>query len=315
MDLAELNKIIGEVRELAETLRVVRGLIENKRPLYDGNETNTKHGLINPVLERLGWDVSNQELVWGEHPMGGGKVDYALIVANKPIAVIEAKKLGNRLRADVTAQVLNYISDHKTVRYAIATNGNNWRMQIRGERKPAVDLILTEGQEHETALELMKISRSVLQPADRIGEDGGNRGIRGTESGPASDGWHDLSDHAFVPTHKRAIAIRLRGKVIKTRNFTEAAVKIANWLATDGVLTRDHCPIKLHPTGVKYFIALEPIHEDGKEFRTPKELQNGMVMETNASLRTLLTCVRDLADLGASSENISIKWVERAKKP
>ena len=69
MDLAELNKIIGDVQELVETLMVVRTRIENNRTTYSGNETNTKNGLINPVLEKLGWDVTDPELVSAEYPM------------------------------------------------------------------------------------------------------------------------------------------------------------------------------------------------------------------------------------------------------
>ena len=66
--------------------------------------------------------------------------------------------------------MLNYISDDRTVKYAIATNGDIWQMQIRGERKLAVDLILTERQDYESALELLKISRSVMQPAAKLPE-------------------------------------------------------------------------------------------------------------------------------------------------
>ena len=166
MDRIELNAFIGEIQHLVETLRVVSSRIENNRLTYNGNETNTRNGLINPVLGRLGWDVTDPELVSAEHPMGGGRVDYALKVNDVPIAVVEAKNLGSRLRADVTAQLLNYISDTRSVKYAIATNGDSWQMQIRGERRLSLDLNLTEQQEFESALELMKISRLVIQPAD-----------------------------------------------------------------------------------------------------------------------------------------------------
>ena len=164
MDLAELNEIIGKVQSLVNTIRVVRSRIEKSRATYSGNETNTKNGLINPVLGELGWDVTDPELVWAEYSMQGGRVDYALMRDGSPIAVIEAKKLGTGLGADATAQVLNYVSNDQAVKYAIATNGDSWRMQVRGERTLAVNVILTKRPEYESALELMKISRSVMPP-------------------------------------------------------------------------------------------------------------------------------------------------------
>ena len=164
MDLAKLNEFIGKVEILTETIEVVRKRIENNRSTYSSNETNTKNGLINPVLGTLGWDVTDPELVWAEHSMQGGRVDYALMDNGSPIAVVEAKNLGNTLGADVTAQVLNYVSDDQTVRYAIATNGDSWRMQVRGERILAVNLNLTSGSEYKNALGLMLMSRSVVLP-------------------------------------------------------------------------------------------------------------------------------------------------------
>ena len=83
---------------------------------------------------------------------GGGKADYALMLAGNPVAVVEAKSLGRGLDADVTAQTLNYIANEQTIKYAIATNGDAWRMQVKGERALTFDIRVTNSPEYECAL-------------------------------------------------------------------------------------------------------------------------------------------------------------------
>lgn len=243
MNLDELNAIIGNVRDVVETLRVVRTRIENNASTYNRNETNTRNGLINPVLEGLGWDVTDPAMVLAEHPMGGGRVDYALKVDEAPIAVVEAKHLGSRLGADVTAQVLNYISDDPTVKYAIATNGNYWQMQIRGERKLTVDRVLTDAQEYETALELMKISRQVLIDSmdsgtnDRTVEDRSSTGNSSYEdvnpevmqSGASHDGWVAFDQLEFKGKSPDCMMLP-DGKQIPTRSWKAIWLTLAEWI-------------------------------------------------------------------------------------
>ena len=134
-------------------------------------------------------------------------------------------------------------------------------------------------------------------------------------SGMNVGAWQSLANRAFIPTGKRATAVRLGGEVVETRNLAQVAVEIASWLGSKGFLTRNHCPIKSRPTGATYLIALQPIHEDGRGFRSPKELPNGMVMEVAASSSDLLMFVRNLVDsCGAPSDEIGINWMERNRQ-
>ena len=63
------------------------------------NEQDTKAALIKPVLEVLGWDTSDPELVRHEFKTNprDNPVDYALMVRREPRLMVEAKALGESL--------------------------------------------------------------------------------------------------------------------------------------------------------------------------------------------------------------------------
>lgn len=325
MDLAELNEIIGKVHELAATLRDVRDRIENNRSTYSGNETNTRNGLINPVLERLGWDVTDPDLVSAEYPMGGGKVDYVLKAGDDPIAVIEAKNLGSRLGADVTAQVLNYISDDRTVKYAIATNGDHWQMQIRGERKLAVDLILTERQEYETALVLMKISRDVsVSTSNGANRDSDTSAGGGPKSDPrdrcsqqrrrSSDldvcgNWKRIDDRSIDAQLQKPKIIRFSdGTEINVANWREVYISLANWMIRAGWITTANIPVKLSGSRTRCAVNTELKHPGGQPFWDGRELENGLFLEldTGSVTRDLSYAVKLISAVGMEPDAIEV---------
>ena len=167
MNLRELDEIIDWVQRLGNVIRNVRNRIESGRLPYQSNETTTRYQLIDPVLDELGWDVRDNDLVVPEYSINKGRVDYALMDNGNPIAVVEAKNLSRVLDDDVVVQVLNYIADQSTIRYAIATNGDSWQMRVKGERNKAVDLMITDRSEYQVALELMRMSRLILQPDEK----------------------------------------------------------------------------------------------------------------------------------------------------
>ena len=229
MDSSELNNLIGDVRQLVETIRDVRSRIENNRSTYGGSESRTRYGLIDPILEKLGWDVRDPDLVLSEHVIsGGGRADYALMYADSPIAVVEAKNLSRSLDSDVTAQTLNYIADEQTIKYAIAANGDAWRMQIKGERNFVFDLKLTSGPEYETALLMLHMSRSVLAPVQPKHEVSATE--KGAQLGGLDEVWVTLSG-----------MVRNRGKRegTRTRIPTPKRMRFPGRTPTDISIWRD----------------------------------------------------------------------------
>ncbi len=81
-------------------------------------------GLIIPVLHRLGWDVASVDEVHPQYPVGGGKVDFALLHDQVPKVFIEAKKEDEPLDGH-QEQLLNY-AFRLGVAMAVLTNGTTW---------------------------------------------------------------------------------------------------------------------------------------------------------------------------------------------
>jgi len=53
------------------------------------NEASVSQGIIQPILQNLGWNVFNPSIVSPEFSIGSGRVDFALChPTNKPIVFI-----------------------------------------------------------------------------------------------------------------------------------------------------------------------------------------------------------------------------------
>ena len=101
------------------------------------NEETAKFQIIRPVLDHLGWDTADPEVLW-EHPVGdrksGGKVDIALKGGRRIAALIEAKAPGQDLNKHV-GQVLGY-AFYEGINICVLTNGPEWRIYLPKEDGP-----------------------------------------------------------------------------------------------------------------------------------------------------------------------------------
>ncbi len=55
------------------------------------NESETKTGFIEPLLQALGWDTQDRNEVGLEEKISRGRVDYSLKIKGSPKIYIEAK--------------------------------------------------------------------------------------------------------------------------------------------------------------------------------------------------------------------------------
>ncbi len=83
--------------DLQRVIENLRNMIEVHRDYLSEDETRTRQVLIDPLLRKLGWDVSDPQAVELEYKMGPQRADYALMSNGQPVAVIEAKRLGRDL--------------------------------------------------------------------------------------------------------------------------------------------------------------------------------------------------------------------------
>lgn len=93
-------------------------------------ESNTKAGLIEPIIAALGWDVLDPDEVHREYrrrPVDN-PVDYALLLLRTPRLFIEAKGLGENLDDPRWAnQTISYAAV-AGVEWVALTNGAEWRV-------------------------------------------------------------------------------------------------------------------------------------------------------------------------------------------
>ena len=92
-----------------------------------------------------------------------GRADYALLKEGRPVALVEAKRLGHRLELSDIMQVLNY-ANTAGVEYMVLTNGDRWEMYSvftpgALEGRKVMDLMVSESPVHATALGSLTIWR------------------------------------------------------------------------------------------------------------------------------------------------------------
>jgi hypothetical protein len=61
------------------------------------NESETKTGFIEPLLQALGWNTQDRNEVGLEEKISGGRVDYSLKIKGSPKIYIETKPPRARL--------------------------------------------------------------------------------------------------------------------------------------------------------------------------------------------------------------------------
>ena len=82
-------------------------------------------GIVDRLLQRLGWTTNDPTVVCPEYKIADGRVDYALCAPSlNPIVLIEVKRVGNIAGAE--EQLFSY-AFHQGVPILILTDGRFWR--------------------------------------------------------------------------------------------------------------------------------------------------------------------------------------------
>ena len=117
------------------------------------SETAVRQGIINPLLEELGWPTSKTQIVFPEYTVEGGKVDYALCHPPEiPRIFIEAKQSG---KLDGAEKQLFRYAVYQGVRFAILTDGQKWIFfyppgEGTYEERKVIELDLLTGNSEES---------------------------------------------------------------------------------------------------------------------------------------------------------------------
>ena len=275
------------LEELVSVIESLQERIRSHGAVLRENETRTRMALIDPLLQALGWDVSDPEVVTPEYNVGGGWADYALLRSDgQPAATVEAKKLGERLDSH-RMQMLNY-SNAWGVEYAGLSDGNHWELYKvfeRGklEERRILDISIVDAPAHESVLKLLLLWRPNLasgQPVpagEPIAFEIPSQAPMPADVEPApaqrpeTPGWVALSDYSPPKGTQCPAAIRFwDGSERKLKYWNEVLTHTVEKLYSERLLTIDDVPI---PSGKKtYIVNTEPVHPTGKHFGNHRNL-------------------------------------------
>ena len=294
--------------DLKETIETLRERIQAHRAYLEGNETRTRQVLIDPMLDKLGWDVGDPNFVELEYHIGRDWADYVLMGSGRPIAVIEAKALGKPLDEKKTMQALNY-ANSAGIPYMTLTNGDHWRMLEVFKQAPIKDRILmnfqlTQDEPYACALQALGLWRPNLasgepkeaatpamiekptraESAPTTPES--SRGKKVTD--PSNNGdWAPLTSLKVGYGQKAPTDIKFPDLSTKSlKNWADLLESVAEYLVETGkILTRD-CPVS-KGRSKRYLVHSEPIHPNAKKFVNKRKIGNGLWLLTHGSSHTL----------------------------
>ncbi|SDY96744.1 type I restriction endonuclease [Nitrosomonas sp. Nm58] len=115
--------LIDQLKELSLRIKKIKDTIQT--------EEATKNALIMPFIQILGYNVFDPtevtpELIADIGMKKGEKVDYAILMNDKPIMLFECKKSGSDLNTNHASQLFRYF--HVTeARFGVLTNGISYR--------------------------------------------------------------------------------------------------------------------------------------------------------------------------------------------
>jgi hypothetical protein len=153
--------IISPLATLIATLADVCQQAQQHQALLSKNEAATRAALINPVLQALGWDISDMRMVEPESTVQNKQsLDYVLKSRDGAIlAVVEAKKLGEPLdKLGHVGALIGYAFSLKPSRFFI-TDGLHWHCYSPGHSQFEPVAILKLNQENllSTGLQLLQL--------------------------------------------------------------------------------------------------------------------------------------------------------------
>ena len=123
---------------------------------------------------------------------------------------------------------------------------------------------------------------------------------------------NQIEEEIFIPPREKTSdkkVMKLGNDVFLYRYAKDILLNTANWLIDKGKLKKSDYPIFLstRSKSKRYLINYKPLHGSGKKFHSPKQIKNGLWIETNASLSQIeLHARRLLEKFGYSSDILVI---------
>ena len=277
------------------------------------SETAVRQGIINPLLEQLGWPASKTQIVFPEYAVESGKVDYALChPPGTPRIFIEAKQLGKLDGAErqlFTRQIFRYIAD-QGVRFAILTDGRKWIFfypagEGTHEERKVIELDLRTGNHEENTY---RLNRYLNYESVQTG-----RAFIAIE-----EDYRDFSRQRELAQHLPGVWHRLleeRDQVL-LQLLTKEMKKVCRYTPTETEILAFLESLTADPQKVPVMPIPEPPMPDPKEKKSPQRtrlvvtMPNGEIIECSKIKDTFFEVIEKLG-----VEKVAALGITRSKIP
>ncbi|MCH8910749.1 MAG: type I restriction enzyme HsdR N-terminal domain-containing protein [Chloroflexi bacterium] len=298
MWLDELKQLISTLDAKADTYVQHLG----------NNEALTRSVLIDPLLNYLGWDLSDPGQVVVEYNAGGGRADYALFGDDKttPTLIIEAKSLGTSLEP-VIKQAL-YYSNQSGVKYCAVTDGRKWFVydvfrQARIEDRVVVQFDLRMDEHHKCVMQSLWFWRGNFSgSSEPVTAQLNTHRARARITAPTEstamqqhsvqikDGWKPMLDvlgrlKLSTKDNRMQPPTRIKfpdGSEKPILSWRDVQARTALWGIEIGYITKTTCPV-VSPQGT-HLVNTKPIRKNGKAFTAALKVANFWI-EAHASAK------------------------------
>ncbi len=220
--------------ELVKTIKTLKARISEHRTALQASEAQTRLSLIDPLLRALGWDTADPALVRPEFTLSGGRADYALLgEAEKPVAIMEAKRLNEALGTmDRRMQMLTY-ANFSNVAYAGLTDGDQWVLYRVFDQKPledrlVLDLSIVNLPAHESALKLLLLWHPNLSSGQPIEASEPIVGTEGPDS--AATSLHESTGYSIGSVPRTEPTRLANAAPVQTPEQSVPGARIPNWI-------------------------------------------------------------------------------------
>ena len=289
---------LGSLQHVIEKLQKT---IEVHREYLVGHETRTRQLLIDPLLRKLGWNVLNPNIVQLEYQVKQGQPDYALMSKGKPLAVVEAKRLGSDLGDDPIKQVLIYARTDG-IDYMILTDGDKWEMYDVFKRAALEESLLMKlelsqqsaRKNTSQAWTMRKPNLTSKKPVFEPPKRTSKRGKSPKLPKPPGSKSYSFDSDKWYPQYTKPSRLKIGNYVDVEVNFWGDVIhEVVVWLVNEERLNDNHCPIE---TGKWTFVNSEAVSRDGTPFKNPRQLPKNLILHRGLTTEEQWSGLRKMLD-------------------
>ena len=308
------------LESLLTLVEKLREQIDAHGSLLRQNEALTRYTLIDPLLRELGWDTEDPALVIPEYTGLGGSADYALFNGDKPLMIVEAKKLNTSLRdGKVLNQGLNYCQQEGTP-YLAVTDGRRWDIyethKLAGiDEKRIVQFDLKGQSAAEACLKALTLwglrvsGRVTNGPTHSQPDSPESPTPRQPPPNPDEQKWQPLSELNPQRGSRSPVEIQFPDNSgISIKSWRVLLVEVTRWLINNNHLTQSHCPIRKTPRGTRYIVHTEPFHESGRPFGASLQVESLYVHRHGGNVYSTKACRTIVKHVGQDPAQFKVRF-------